>query len=116
MGVQTFTRNGELMEERTELKHKSLSTSRGRESYLASGLVPNCHYTCRLLSVARDRQSDADRSPQVTFHTLPGSKFMLSSLLQLLIQGSLFLFRTISSSEAQSLLEGGRETYFKLFT
>ena len=75
MGLQTFSRNGELMEERTELKHGAWSTSRGRESYPASKLLPNCRYTCRLFSVARDRQSDTDKSPQVTFHTLPGSKF-----------------------------------------
>lgn len=75
LGVQTFSRNGELLEERSGLKHESWSTSRGRESYAATGLLPNCRYTCRLLSVARDRESDGDRSPQVTFHTNPGSKF-----------------------------------------
>lgn len=75
IGIQTFTRNGDLMEERSLLKHESWSTSHGHETYTASELLPNCHYTCHLMSVAgRDRQSATELAPQVTFHTAPGSK------------------------------------------
>lgn len=62
------------MEERHTFKHESWSTSRGRESYTATGLLPNCHYTCHMVSVAQERQSDTDVAPQATFHTSPGSR------------------------------------------
>ena len=62
------------MEERSTFEHESWSTSRGRESYTTNELLPNCHYICRMISVARDRHSEAAMAPQVTFHTAPGSK------------------------------------------
>ena len=74
VGIQTFTTNGELMEERHTFKHESWSTSRGQERYTATGLLPNCHYTCHMVSVAQERQSDTEVAPQATFHTSPGSK------------------------------------------
>ena len=80
VGIQTFTRNGQLMEERSTLKHESWSTSRGRESYTARRLLPNSHYTCHLLSVAGDKQSSTEQAPQAIFHTNPGSKIQKQAL------------------------------------
>ena len=74
IGIQTFTRNGERMEEMSSFEHKIWSTSRQKEHYTATGLVPNSQYTCRALSVAGHKQSSTEMAPQVTFQTLSGSK------------------------------------------
>ena len=66
------------MEERTTFQHESWSTSRGREIYNATKLLPNCHYTCHVVSVAGERQSITSLAPQVSFQTATGSEQTLT--------------------------------------
>lgn len=131
VGIQTFTMNGELMDERHMFKHESWSTSRGKESYTATGLLPNCHYTCHMVSVAGKRQTDTDLAPQATFHTSPGSRLTTAHLhvynttfpslnphrpgISTVIQ-NFVSYRAISSSKTKTVCESGWQTHFQFFT
>lgn len=104
-GIQTFTRNGELMEERSSFEHESWSTSQGSESYTATSLVPNSHYTCQMLSVAGSKQSSTKLAPQVTFHTSPGSELGTCGVYAQYFSDSLHFFRALPSSTAETVSE-----------
>ena len=103
-GIQTFTRNGELMEERSSFEHESWSTSKGSESHIATSLVPNSHYTCQMLSVAGNKQSSTKLAPQVTFHTSPGSELCARGVLIQCYSDSLH-FRALPSSTSETVSE-----------
>ena len=54
-GIRQYQdKNGELVEEGTELEHTAYSTSHGWEAYYATELEPNTKYSCQVNSLASD--------------------------------------------------------------
>ena len=71
-GVQEFRRNGELLQERTQFEHETVSTSQPSQVYYTMELVPNTHYSCHMISVTDMIESKPGTS--VEFTTSHGSK------------------------------------------
>ena len=71
-GVQRYRKEGEIVEEEVQFEHLSPSTSRGKETFVTSSLLPNTQYTCSIQSVAGSLSSVPHSD--VTFKTEPGSE------------------------------------------
>ena len=71
-GVQQYSKEGERVEEEVQFEHLSPSTSRGKETFATSSLLPNTQYTCNIQSIAGSLSSVPHSD--VTFTTEPGSK------------------------------------------
>ena len=71
-GVTNYQQDGNTVEEDIYFEHLSSSSSSGQETYSTSTLVPNTLYTCHMLSVAGN--SNSESHSEIQFVTLPGSK------------------------------------------
>ena len=61
------------MEENVKFEHLSPGSKLAHDSYKATSLVPNTLYTCFMVSVANNRQSDPHQ--KIEFKTEPGSEW-----------------------------------------
>ena len=106
-GVRQYLDSGnKVVEEGDDFEYAPYASSQGKETFLANSLQPNTKYTCHITTVAEAVESPP--TPDVTFNTQYGSKFLSLSLslshthTHTLSLSSLLLFFNFSSTTSSA--------------
>ena len=72
-GDQQYTSDGKEVEEEVQFVHHTSATSREKETFLVTELIPNTQYNCYIQTVAGEDQASTPHD-DLTFKTEPGSE------------------------------------------